>query len=106
MDIYEYQVKQIFASHKIPVLNGSVAYTPQEAAHVAKRLNTPSCMIKAQVHNYNWETSFLKEIPDSLGKTVLKADSYEEVEQKADFLLGKTLIDPETGIRGQEIRKI
>lgn len=106
MDIYEYQVKQIFASHKIPVLGGSVAYTPEEAVFVAEHLKTKSFMVKTQVHNYNFETSFLKEVPDSTGRVVVKADSYEEVRQQAAFLLGKTLIDPETGIKGQEIRKI
>lgn len=106
MDIYEYQVKQIFASHKIPVLNGAVAYTPEEAVSVANHLSASSFMVKAQVHNYNWESSYLKEVPDSVGKTVLKANSITEVADQSAFLIGKTLVDPETGITGQEIKKI
>lgn len=49
MNIHEYQAKQIFAEAGIPVPEGNVATSPQEATAIAERLNKP-VMVKAQVH--------------------------------------------------------
>ena len=44
----EYQAKQLFAAHGVPVLGGEVADTPEEAAAVAARLGG-RVVVKAQV---------------------------------------------------------
>ncbi|HOD66432.1 MAG TPA: ADP-forming succinate--CoA ligase subunit beta [candidate division Zixibacteria bacterium] len=49
MKIHEYQAKQLFARHGIPVPAGDVATTPLEAYQIADRVNKP-VMVKAQVH--------------------------------------------------------
>jgi succinyl-CoA synthetase beta subunit len=48
MDLYEYQAKELFARHGVPVPRGRVASTPEEARSVAAELRTPT-VIKAQV---------------------------------------------------------
>jgi succinyl-CoA synthetase beta subunit len=48
MDLYEYQGKQLFSRFGIPVSDGQVADTPEEAREAAERLAAP-VMVKAQV---------------------------------------------------------
>ncbi|TMR09821.1 ADP-forming succinate--CoA ligase subunit beta [Nonomuraea turkmeniaca] len=48
MDLYEYQAKELFGRHGIPVPAGRVAATPAEAREIAAELNAP-VVIKAQV---------------------------------------------------------
>ena len=46
MDLYEYQGKQLFARFGIPVSDGLVATTPEEARAAAEQLGDP-VMVKA-----------------------------------------------------------
>ncbi|GII24173.1 ADP-forming succinate--CoA ligase subunit beta [Planosporangium mesophilum] len=48
MDLYEYQGRELFARHGLPVLDGDVATTPDEAAAIAERLGVRA-VVKAQV---------------------------------------------------------
>ncbi|MDX1522496.1 MAG: ADP-forming succinate--CoA ligase subunit beta [Anaerolineae bacterium] len=48
MKLHEYQSKRIFADYGVPIPNGDVATTPQEARAIAERLNGP-VVIKSQV---------------------------------------------------------
>ncbi|WP_026929931.1 ADP-forming succinate--CoA ligase subunit beta [Glycomyces tenuis] len=48
MDLYEYQGRALFARHGVPVLDGGVATTPQEAVELAERLGD-RVVVKAQV---------------------------------------------------------
>src|ERR671911_552841 len=48
MDLLEYQGKQLFARHGIPVPSGKPATTPQEAVAAADEIGYP-CAVKAQV---------------------------------------------------------
>jgi len=48
VDLYEYQGRDLFARHGLPVLDGGVAETPQEARAIAERLGGRS-VVKAQV---------------------------------------------------------
>ncbi len=49
MNIHEFQAKEIFARHGIPVSPGDVATTPEEAESIAARLGG-TVVVKAQVH--------------------------------------------------------
>ena len=49
MKIHEYQAKEVFAEHGIPVAKGEVATTPAEAQAIARRIGKP-VMVKAQIH--------------------------------------------------------
>jgi succinyl-CoA synthetase beta subunit len=48
VDLYEYQGRALFARHGLPVLDGDVATTPDEAAAIAERLGVRA-VVKAQV---------------------------------------------------------
>ncbi|MEV0268541.1 MAG: ADP-forming succinate--CoA ligase subunit beta [Hamadaea sp.] len=48
MDLYEYQGRDVFEKHGLPVLGGGVAATPEEARTIAERLGK-SVVVKAQV---------------------------------------------------------
>ncbi len=49
MNIHEYQAKEIFIEHGLPVPPGDIAHTPDEAHTLAKKFGGP-VMVKAQVH--------------------------------------------------------
>ncbi len=49
MNIHEYQAKEIFRSHGIPIPPGDVATTPEEAEEIARRFGG-TVVVKAQVH--------------------------------------------------------
>src|SRR3989440_592220 len=48
VDLYEYQGRELFARHGLPVLDGDVATTPEEARAIAERLGG-RVVVKAQV---------------------------------------------------------
>ncbi len=48
MDLFEYQAKQLFQKHGVPVSLGEVATTPEEARQIAERLGGVT-VVKAQV---------------------------------------------------------
>ncbi len=48
MDLYEYQARELFAAHGVPVIAAYTADTPDEAATAAERING-MCVVKAQV---------------------------------------------------------
>lgn len=49
MDLYEYQARDIFEAHGVPVLRAKVATTPEEASQATADLGTPVVVVKAQV---------------------------------------------------------
>ncbi len=49
MDLFEYQARDIFEKHGVPVLGGIVATTPEEARAAAERLGGGTVVVKAQV---------------------------------------------------------
>ncbi|HVV20209.1 MAG TPA: ATP-grasp domain-containing protein, partial [Pseudonocardiaceae bacterium] len=77
MDLYEYQAKDLFAAHGVPVLPGTVATTPAEARAAAEQFGT-TVVVKAQVKT------------GGRGKAggVKLADNPDETQEKADAILG------------------
>lgn len=49
MDLYEYQARDLFEAHGVPVLRGIVATTPDEAEVAATELGGDTVVVKAQV---------------------------------------------------------
>ncbi|MEZ7898523.1 MAG: ADP-forming succinate--CoA ligase subunit beta [Flaviflexus sp.] len=78
MDLFEYQARDLFAKHGVPVLEGLVATTPQEARQAAEQLNSSLFVVKAQVKT------------GGRGKAggVKLARTPEEVEEAASQILG------------------
>src|SRR5919106_280209 len=50
MNIHEYQAKALLKEYGVTVLRGQVAYTPDEAETVARELDGPVWVVKAQIH--------------------------------------------------------
>lgn len=96
MNIHEYQGKQIFRSMGVPVPEGRVAFTVEEAVEKAKELDTDVYVVKAQIH------------AGGRGKAggVKIAKSLSEVEAYAKELLGKTLVTHQTGPQGKEVKRL
>ena len=88
MDLYEYQGKQLFARFGIPVSDGVVATTPEEARKAAEQLGGP-VVVKAQV------------LVGGRGKAggIQLAATPDEAEAKAGQVLG-------LDIRGHVVRKL
>jgi len=49
VDLYEFQARDLFEAHGVPVLRGITATTPDQARLAAERLGTPVVVVKAQV---------------------------------------------------------
>jgi len=49
VDLFEYQARDLFEAHGVPVLRGITARTPEEARAAATELGTPVVVVKAQV---------------------------------------------------------
>ena len=45
MDLYEYQARDMFEAHDVPVLRGITATTPDEARAAAAELGTPVVVV-------------------------------------------------------------
>ena len=88
MDLYEYQGKQLFKQFGIPVSEGRLATTPDEARQAAEELGGP-VVVKAQV------------LTGGRGKAggVKLADDPAEAEQKAKDIIG-------LDIRGHVVEKV
>ncbi len=99
MNIHEYQAKAVLRNFGVPVPEGRIAFTPTEAAEVAKDfLCEPGsvCVVKAQIH------------AGGRGKAggVKLAKSVDEVLEHAKDILGKTLVTHQTGPEGKEVKKV
>ena len=91
MDLYEYQARELFAAHGVPVLAGIVASTPDEAFEAAQKLlgENDLLVVKAQVKI------------GGRGKAggVKLARSAEEAREKAAAILGMD-------IKGHTVHKV
>ena len=96
MHLHEYQAKQLFSQYGIPVPEGRMVESRQDAAAAAKSLGGERWVVKAQVH------------AGGRGKAggVQLVDSVEAVEKAADGLLGSQLVTKQTGSPGLPIHRL
>ena len=96
MKIHEYQSKQIMKWYGIEVPNGQAAFSPEEAARIAKDLGSPLAVVKAQIY------------AGGRGKAggVKVAHNIDEVKYFASQLLGKKLVTPQTGAEGKIVNRL
>lgn len=87
MNFHEYQAKDLFAEYGIPVPQGHIATTPDEAVEVAQKMGGQQWVVKAQVH------------AGGRGKAggVKLADSLEAVRSEAERMLGMRIETYQTG---------
>ncbi len=92
MDLFEYQARDLFAQHGVPVVDGAVAETPEQARQAAERLAGSSggrVVVKAQVKT------------GGRGKAggVKLADDPADAQAKAEQILGMD-------IKGHPVRRV
>ncbi|HEV2929160.1 MAG TPA: ADP-forming succinate--CoA ligase subunit beta [Propionibacteriaceae bacterium] len=89
MDLYEYQARDMFEAHGVPVLRGITATSPEEARTAAAELGTPVVVVKAQVKT------------GGRGKAggVKIAKSPDEATERATAILGMD-------IKGHQVRTV
>ncbi|MGF1561528.1 MAG: ADP-forming succinate--CoA ligase subunit beta [Geminicoccaceae bacterium] len=96
MNIHEYQAKNLLKAYGVSVLEGKVAYTPEEAEMGAKELGGPIWVVKAQIHAGG----------RGKGGGVKLAKSVDEVRQLAADMLGMTLVTHQTGPDGRKVKRV
>ena len=96
MNVHEYQAKELLKARGIPVLNGGVAYTAEEAVKVAKALPGPVYVVKAQIHAGG----------RGKGGGVKVVKSIDDVLVTAKKMLGMQLVTHQTGPQGQKVQRI
>ena len=96
MKIHEYQAKEILRKYNVPVPEGFVAFSVDEAIAAAKKLPTKISVVKAQIHAGG----------RGKGGGVKLAKNEDEVKQYAGQILGMNLVTHQTGPEGKEVKKL
>ncbi|HLJ12463.1 MAG TPA: ADP-forming succinate--CoA ligase subunit beta [Planctomycetaceae bacterium] len=104
MKIHEYQAKQLLAAAGVPVPQGFVARTADEAASAFSRLGTPVAVVKSQIHAGGRGKGTFKEQPKQRGVVLVK--SAQEARDNAGRMLGNTLVTKQTGPEGKQVNVV
>ena len=105
MNIHEYQAKELLKRYGVGVLEGHVAWTPEEAEAAAAKLPGPVWVVKAQIHAGGRGAGRFADDPDGKGGVRL-AHSPAEVRQAAEAMIGHTLITKQTGPAGRQVHRV
>ena len=96
MKIHEYQAKEIFGKSGIPIPNGQVVKTPEDAGKVCETVNGPPWVVKAQVHaGGRGKGGGVKVVGDS-----------SRVVSATEAMLGSALVTPQTGPEGVKVNQV
>lgn len=107
MDIHEYQAKQILSANGIKIPKGGIAYTPQEARNVARRISARGpWVLKAQIHSGARNSGRFAESRAGTAGGIRIVDSLKDVYVNAGEMLGSTLITSQTGAKGRLVSRI
>lgn len=100
MNLHEYQAKQLLKNAGVPVQEGILATSVKEAMDAALKLQVEKdaslFVVKAQVHAGG----------RGKGGGIKLAKGIDEVKEKADAILGMTLVTPQTGEKGKVVHKL
>ncbi|CUA86500.1 MULTISPECIES: ADP-forming succinate--CoA ligase subunit beta [Gulbenkiania] len=96
MNLHEYQAKELLAKYGLPVQQGILATTPEEAAAAYDKLGGKFAVVKAQVH------------AGGRGKAggVKVVKSREEAAEVAKTLIGTNLVTYQTDANGQPVNSV
>jgi succinyl-CoA synthetase beta subunit len=96
MDIHEYQAKELLQQFGVSVPRGGLAYSPEQARYRAHEIGGERWVVKAQVH------------AGGRGKAggIRMCESDSAVETAAEELLGKRLVNAQTGARGRIVNRL
>ncbi len=104
MKIHEFQGKDLFRAAGVPVLQGHVARSPEDARAAFERLGGGLAVIKAQIHAGGRGKGSIIDNPSQKGVVLVR--SADEAKQAAQGLLGKKLVTIQTGPEGQTVNQI
>jgi succinyl-CoA synthetase beta subunit len=96
MKIHEYQGKEILKKYGVPVPNGRVAFSVDEAVGAAKALGGTIWVVKAQIHAGG----------RGKGGGVKVARSIDEVRELSSKILGMRLVTHQTGPEGRIVKRL
>jgi succinyl-CoA synthetase beta subunit len=96
MKIHKYQAKELLKKYNVPVPQGKVAFSIEEAVKVAKELPTQIAVVKAQIHAGG----------RGKGGGVKIAKNRDEVRDLAQHMLRMNLVTHQTGPEGKEVKKL
>jgi len=96
MDIHEYQAKALLAEYGMPIAQGGLAYSPEQAVYRAKEIGGDVWVVKAQIHS------------GARGKAggVKVCSSEDEVLAAANDMLGKRMVTNQTGPNGKLVYRL
>ena len=96
MNIHEHQAKELLKKFGVPVPNGVVAFSVEEAIEKSKLLKTNKYVLKAQIH------------AGGRGKAggIKILNSLDDLEKESSNMLGKFLKTHQTGPEGREVRRL
>ncbi|MBB30951.1 MAG: ADP-forming succinate--CoA ligase subunit beta [Gemmatimonadetes bacterium] len=95
MKIHEYQAKEVLKEFGVPVPDGGLAKTPDEAREIAERLGG-TVVVKAQIHAGG----------RGKGGGVKIAKTPDEAHEFANDILGMQLVTHQTGPEGQKVKQV
>jgi len=105
MNIHEYQAKELLRGYGVAVLEGHVAWTPDEAAAAAGKLPGPVYVVKSQIHAGGRGAGRFADDPNGKGGVRL-AKSADEVREAAEAMIGHTLVTKQTGVAGRRVNRV
>ncbi len=105
MNIHEYQGKELLKAYGVAVLDGYVAWTPEEAEAAAAKLPGPIFVVKSQIHAGGRGAGHFADDPTGKGGVRL-AKSAAEVRAAADAMLGHILVTKQTGDAGRRVGRV
>ena len=95
MKIHEYQAKGILRRYHVPVPQGEVAFSAEEARQIAEK-HGGRVVVKAQIHAGG----------RGKGGGVKIAENADEAEKLANQILGMTLVTHQTGPEGRLVKRV
>ena len=96
MNIHEYQAKLILKQFGVPIPNGDVAFTAEQAVDVANKIDSKTWVIKAQVHAGG----------RGKGGGIKVVEHIKDVYDSAKKIIGMNLVTPQTDSKGKKVSKV
>ena len=117
MKIHEYQAKALMKARGIPVPEGVVVRTVDQAVDAVRQLvestGNPVVVVKSQIHAGGRGKGHFKEYPDLGGVTVLLDGidggveaAKEKIREVSSQMLGSTLVTVQTGEEGKVVNRL
>jgi succinyl-CoA synthetase beta subunit len=104
MKIHEYQAKHLLKEAGVPVPQGIVAKTVEEAGAAFENLGGKLAVVKSQIHAGGRGKGRFQEHPEQPGVVLVR--SADEARQNAARMLGNTLVTIQTGPEGKQVNTL